>query len=90
MMKLLELWSTLGLKVMSGYMAFIEKHENAAIYIIPLMLLGFTIPWVMVYVILLALNIIQGWFVYDLTIKEQVDCIKEGFMNGIKHPDKYL
>lgn len=90
MMKLLELWSTLGLKVMSGYVAFIEKHENAAIYIALLMLLGITIPWVIVYVVLLALNIIQGWFVYDLSIKEQVDCIKEGFMDGVNHPNKYL
>lgn len=90
MMKLLTLWSTLGLKVMSGYILFIERVGTAAIIIAPLMLLGFTIPWSMVYIVLIALNIIQGWFVYDLTFKEQINCVLEGFVDGVNHPDKYL
>lgn len=83
MMKLLELWSTLGLKVMSGYIKAIDNVGAASIIFVPFMLLGFAIPWAMVYVVLIGLNIIQGWFVYDLTFKEQFDCIKEGFIEGV-------
>lgn len=83
MMKLLELWSTLGLKVMSGYIKAIDNVGAASIIFVPFMLLGFTIPWTMVYVVLIGLNIIQGWFVYDLTFKEQFDCVKEGFIEGV-------
>jgi multidrug transporter EmrE-like cation transporter len=83
MMKLLELWSTLGLKVMSGYIKAIDNVGAASIIFVPFMLLGFTIPWAMVYVVLIGLNIIQGWFVYDLTFKEQFDCVKEGFIEGV-------
>ena len=90
MMKLLELWAKIGVKVMGKYIPFIERVGDASIIIAPLMLLGFTIPWVMVYIVLLALNMVQGWFVYDLTFKEQYDCVKEGFMNGVNHPEKYL
>lgn len=90
MMKLLELWSKFGVKVMSKYIPFIESIGDASIIIAPLMLLGFTIPWAMVYIVLIALNIVQGWFVYGLTFKEQIDCVKEGFIDGVNHPDKYL
>lgn len=90
MMKLLKLWSKLGVKVMKWYVPFIEKVGDASIFIATLMLLGFTIPWSMVYIVLITLNIIQGWFVYDLTFKEQYDCVKEGFIDGVNNPDKYL
>jgi hypothetical protein len=90
MMKLLKLWSKFGVKVMGKYIPFIEKVGDTSIIIAPLMLLGFTIPWIMVYVVLLALNIVQGWFVYGLTFKEQYDCVKESFIDGVNHPEKYL
>lgn len=90
MLKLLEVWAKFGVKVMSKYIPFVERVGDASIIIAPLMLLGFTIPWVMVYIVLLALNIVQGWFVYGLTFKEQIDCVKESFIDGVNHPDKYL
>lgn len=85
MMKLLELWAILGVKVMGGYVAFIERFGNATIIVSPLIILGFVIPWVMVYGVLLGLNIVQGWFVYDLTFKEQIDAVKEVFMDGVNN-----
>lgn len=90
MMTLLKLWVKFGVKVMSKYIPFVERVGDASIIIAPLMLLGFTIPWVMVYIVLLALTIVQGWFVYDLTFKEQIDCVKEGFIDCVEHPEKYL
>lgn len=90
MMKLLKLWAKFGLKVMGGYITSIDRVGAASVIFIPFMLLGFTIPWVIVYVLLLGLNMVQGWFVYDLTFKEQFDCVKEGFRNGVNHPEDYL
>lgn len=86
--KLSTLWTNFGIKVMSGYMVFVEKIGPASIIIAPIVLLGFTIPWFLVQMILLGLSILHGQIVYNISIKEQVGWLKEGFdeyINEIKH-----
>lgn len=87
--KLLTLWTEFGVRVMSGYMIFIEKVGAISVIAIPFVLLGFTIPWILVMVVLLALDILYGRIVYDLPIKEQVgwfmDGIKEGYHGNGDH-----
>ena len=80
--KLVTLWTNFGIKVMSGYMVFIEKIGPASIIVIPIVLLGFVIPWFLVQMILLGLDILHGRIVYDISIKEQVGWLKKGFDEG--------
>lgn len=78
--KLSTLWIVFGVKVMDGYVTFVEKVGAPSIIVAPFVLLGFTIPWLLVMAIILALSILHGRIVYDITIKEQVGWL----MNGIK------
>lgn len=80
--KLLRFWADFGIKVMSGYVIFCEKVGAASLIVAPIMLLGFTIPWFLVTMVLLAIDILYGRIVFDLTIKEQVESVKEGFNEG--------
>ena len=80
--KLTTLWTDFGIKVMSGYMAFIEKVGPASIIVAPIVLLGFTIPWFLVQMILLGLSILHGRIVYSISIKEQVKWLKDGIKEG--------
>lgn len=80
--KIMTFWTDFGIKVMDGYVTFIEKVGPASIILVPIMLLGFTIPWFLVMIVLVAIDILYGRIVYDLTIKEQVECLKEGIIEG--------
>lgn len=80
--KLMTFWTNFGVKVMSGYVIFCEKVGAASLIVAPIMLLGFTIPWFLVMMVLLAIDILYGRIVFDLTIKEQVECLKEGIIEG--------
>lgn len=80
--KLTTLWTDFGIKVMSGYMIFIEKVGPASIIVAPIVLLGFTIPWFLVMMVLLGLDILYGRIVYNLSIKEQVGWLKDGIKEG--------
>ena len=88
MMKLLRLWSDFGVKVMNGYGIFVGKVGALAIIVTPLMLIGFSIPWLVVTTILITLNMIQGRIVYGLSFKEQYDCVKEGIIEGLNEIDE--
>lgn len=80
--KLMTFWTDFGVKVMSGYVIFVEKVGPASIIMVPIMLLGFTIPWFLVMTVLLAIDILYGRIVLDISIKEQVGLLKEGIMEG--------
>lgn len=80
--KLFTLWLDLGIKVIGGYVIFVEKIGPASIIVTPFMLLGFSIPWLLVTMLLLGIDILYGRIVLDLTIKEQIEWLKEGFNEG--------
>lgn len=80
--KLMTLWTDFGIKVMGGYMIFVDKIGPASIIAAPIVLLGFTIPWFLVMAILLGLSILHGRIVYNLPIKKQVGWLKKGFDEG--------
>ena len=81
--KLLGLWATFGLKVTYGYSMFVENIGMAVFIVAPLYLLGFVIPWFMVTMVLLAIDILYGHIVYGLGFKEQWDCFKKGVIEGL-------
>ena len=87
--KLNTLWIEFGVRVMNGYVIFIEKVGAVSIIVIPFVLLGFTIPWLLVMAVLLALNILYGRIVYDVSIKDQVGWLKEGIKEGYHGNDDH-
>lgn len=81
--KLLEMWTTFGLKVTYGYSVFEENIGMAVIIVMPLYLLGFVIPWFMTTMVLVGIDILYGRIVYGVSFKEQWDCFKEGLNEGL-------
>ena len=86
--KLLEAWTTFGIKVTDGYATFVKNVGVASIIIAPFYLLGFVIPWFIVTAILVALDILYGRIVYDLGFKEQWKCFKEGLVEGMDETER--
>ena len=83
MTKLLELWVAFGTNVANGYTMFVGNVGWLALIMAPIMLLGFTIPWLLVTVILFALDLVYGRIVLGLTIKEQCIWVKEGIVESL-------
>lgn len=78
MRTLLGLWATFGGKVANGYAKFVEKVGPLSLLVMPFMLVGFTIPWYAVLMVLLGLDMLHGRVVYGLSFEEQWGWFKEG------------
>ena len=82
--KLLTLWTLLGAKFTRKYRKCKKKIGVINFIVHPLVILGFLVPWILVFVILYTLWILQERIIYGVSFNEQFKDIKEGLIVGFK------
>ena len=87
--KLIDFWTLLGAEFARKYRKCKGKLGVINFIVHPLVILGFLIPWTLVFTILFTLRTLQGCIVYGMPLKEQFEDVKEGLTVGFKRGMKY-